>query len=359
MPVGLQEHEAQEPPVLGGVGAAQRVRRHPRDLVGRGCGGKVTLQRRQHVGAERPHRAREQRHVDDRRLTRLRAPEQRAGDPERELHARVAVAEPAALVDGPVERRGRQGGTEAAPRPERGRVVGGLVGVGPSHAEPVAPRVDEPGVDGAQLVDTEPEAVERVGEEVGEEHVGGADEPEQQLAPLVRAHVEADAALATVRELHRLVHAAVGDPQDPLAHEAAVAVAGDGVLDLDDVGAPVGEQRARHGDEEELRELHDAHAVEHRHRRRAHCGLPMLRCLTCWKARMPSTPRSRPSAALLVAARARVRAGVAAVHARPRRRGCARPPPPPRRRRRRRPARRGRRRSRWRSRPRGRRRGSR
>ena len=85
------------------------------------------------------------------------------------------------------------------------------------------------------------------------------------------------------------------DLQDPLAREAAVAVAGDGVLDLDHVGTPVGEQRAARGDEDELRELDDANAVEDRHRRRGGThGLATERCLTCWKARMPSTPRSRP-----------------------------------------------------------------
>ena len=42
--------------------------------------------------------------------------------------------------------------------------------------------------------------------------------------------------------------------------EAALGVAADRVLDLDDVGAPVGEDRARRRDERELRQLQDSKA---------------------------------------------------------------------------------------------------
>ena len=153
-------------------------------------------------------------------------------------------------------------------------------------------------------------------QEVGEEHVGRLDEAEQQVAAFGRRDVEADAPLPAVVHLHRLVHAARADLQDPLAREAAVAVAGDGVLDLDHVGTPVGEQRAARGDEDELRELDDANAVEDRHRRRGGThGLATAEVLDLLEGADAVDAALAADAALLVAARRRVRAGVATVHA--------------------------------------------
>ena len=45
--------------------------------------------------------------------------------------------------------------------------------------------------------------------------------------------------------------------------EATLSVAAHRVLDLDDVGAPVGEDRARRRDERELRDLEDPYALHH------------------------------------------------------------------------------------------------
>ena len=45
--------------------------------------------------------------------------------------------------------------------------------------------------------------------------------------------------------------------------EAALGVAAHRVLHLDDVGAPVGEDGARRGDEGELRDLEDPYALHH------------------------------------------------------------------------------------------------
>ena len=45
--------------------------------------------------------------------------------------------------------------------------------------------------------------------------------------------------------------------------EAALGVAADRMFDLDDVGAPVGQDRARRRDERELRDLQDPDAVHH------------------------------------------------------------------------------------------------
>ena len=55
--------------------------------------------------------------------------------------------------------------------------------------------------------------------------------------------------------------------------DAALRVAGDGVLDLDHVGTPVGQHRTGRGREGELRHLEDAHAF---HRSIAHRMLVSL-----------------------------------------------------------------------------------
>ena len=271
------------------------IGRHARGLAGHRSGGEVPLQRREHVRRECPDRGGEQRHVHDRRLTGSLASVERAGDAEGELHRAVPVAEATALIDRSFERRRRQRGAEPAPGPVGSGVVGGLVGVGPAHAVAVAARVDDLGVDRADVVDVEPELRERRRQEVRDEHVRGLDQAQQQVAALGGRDVEADAALAAVVHLHRLVHSARREAEDALAHEAAVAVTGDGVLDLDHVGTPVGEQRAARGHEHELGELDDTDAFEDGHGR---CGdghgFPTARCFTCWNDRIPSTPRSRP-----------------------------------------------------------------
>ena len=155
--------------------------------------------------------------------------------------------------------------------------------------------IDDLGVDRAEVVDTEAQLRERRRQEVRDEDVRRVDQAQQQVATLGGSDVEADAPLAAVVHLHRLVHPARAEPEDALAHEAAVAITGDRVLDLDHVGAPVGEQRAACGHEHELRELDDTDAFEDGHRRPGHGhGLPTERCFTCWKERIPSTPRSRP-----------------------------------------------------------------
>ena len=74
------------------------------------------------------------------------------------------------------------------------------------------------------------------------------------------AEVEGDRALAPIGQGHGQVHpAAVG--ADALGGEAPVRVAL-GALDPDDVGAPVGEQRAGDGHEHPLGQLDDPDPVE-------------------------------------------------------------------------------------------------
>ena len=100
-----------------------------------------------------------------------------------------------------------------------------------------------------------------IGQEVGEEHVGLAHElVAAPRAPPGMLEREADAALAPVGVLHERLERARGRAAGADV-QAALGVAGDGVLDLDDVGAPVGEHRAGRGREGELRHLDDLHAL--------------------------------------------------------------------------------------------------
>ena len=70
-----------------------------------------------------------------------------------------------------------------------------------------------------------------------------------------------DAALAAVGLLDEVVDSpCAGD--DPGADQATLRITGFGVLDLDDVGTPVGEHRAGGGNERPGRQLDDADATE-------------------------------------------------------------------------------------------------
>ncbi len=77
-----------------------------------------------------------------------------------------------------------------------------------------------------------------------------------------RGNVDPDAALAPVGMLHQRMPVRV-DLDAAHVEEAALGVAAHRVLDLDDVRAPVGEDRSRRRDERELRELQDPKALHH------------------------------------------------------------------------------------------------
>ena len=86
----------------------------------------------------------------------------------------------------------------AAPGPVGAPVVAGSVAVGPVEAEAVPPGVDDPGVARPHLGVGQTERLDRLGQEVGQEDVGGLDQPEHELAPVGMLQVHADAALAPV-----------------------------------------------------------------------------------------------------------------------------------------------------------------
>ena len=133
----------------------------------------------------------------------------------------------------------------------------GPPGVRAVLAEPRDARDDEPRVAGVQHVGAEPELLQPPGPEVLDEHRCVGDEAEQDVAVGVVLEVEDDRALAAVGEL---------EPQ-PLAvalvaprHRAqAVAV---GALDLDHVGAEVGEVAGAVGAGDHRRQVEHADVGE-------------------------------------------------------------------------------------------------
>ena len=84
---------------------------------------------------------------------------------------------------------------------------------------------------------------------------------------------QADAALAPIGVFHQGGEGTTADRHAHHGAQAALGVAGFGVFDLDDVGAPVGQDRTRGRDEGELRHLQYPEAV---HRSDHSCLLMQL-----------------------------------------------------------------------------------
>ena len=145
--------------------------------------------------------------------------------------------------------------------PERERVVGALVGVGPARALAVPADVDDLLVVRADVVDLDVQLLQHARELVGEEHVGRRDELVQDREAVGRREVEAEALLAAVGVLEQRVHVVAHVGDDAGGREAAHGVAPFDVLDLDDLRTPVGEERRRRRHEGVLGDLEDADAL--------------------------------------------------------------------------------------------------
>ena len=128
---------------------------------------------------------------------------------------------------------------------------------GPSWPNPEIRVIDESRVAGVQHVGAEPELLQPPGPEVLDEHGGVGDEAEQDVAVGVVLEVEDDRALAAVGELEpQALAVALVAPR----HRAqAVAV---GALDLDHVGAVVGEVAGAVGAGDHRRQVEHADVGE-------------------------------------------------------------------------------------------------
>ncbi len=246
VPVGFEHDEREEPAVGGPVEVDDRVGHlatvalgHPIDPKEPGAQGR---------GARGPHGGGEERVVHDHRLACALPMEEGRGDPagDRETADDVAKGRPglrdrvASVVGVADDVCG-----SAAP-PEGAAVVAPAFRLGSPLAVARSPHVDDVRIGGADVLDVDPELTARLGAEVGEEHVRGLAELEQDAAALLCAHVEADAPFAPVGELHHVGDPAGPDRDHPHGREPPLRIAGLGVLDLDDVGPPFGQDRAGH-----------------------------------------------------------------------------------------------------------------
>jgi hypothetical protein len=120
----------------------------------------------------------------------------------------------------------------------------------------------ERGVDRAQAIPAEPEALHHAGTEVLDDDIRVADQLLERRAPVGVLQVEHERAFAAVPAVE-----AVG------SHAKRVAV---GRLDLDDVGAEVAEQHRTDRAGDEAREIEDANAFQTRLRRRRRARVPRV-----------------------------------------------------------------------------------
>jgi hypothetical protein len=135
----------------------------------------------------------------------------------------------------------------------------------PSEMPEIRPRLavagnadeDEAGVDLLELVEAQPPLLERPGPEVLDDGVALGDEVEQELLALLRAEVQGDAALVA-RDQRPPQRLAVEVLLTPAPHRVRPVRR----LDLDDLGAEVGDQPAGEWAREQRSQLDDANPLQ-------------------------------------------------------------------------------------------------
>ncbi len=184
VPLGIEHVEAD--PAF--VRRSERSDEHAAQALARNVARRLLTEDRggHEVVRQRPHRRAEQRHVDDRRLARAFALEQRGRDTACEVRAARGVAERAAWLH-ELAARGREHVREAATRPVRNRVEAALIAIGTFEALPRTDRVHALGVDRPDVVGVEPQLGARRRQEVRDVHVGPLDQLVERGAALVVA----------------------------------------------------------------------------------------------------------------------------------------------------------------------------
>ena len=216
------------------------------------------------IGRDIPHGDVEQGDVDGLGPTRRRALVERSRDSSGDRQATHDVAEGRRLLGQHLGARLHERVVDP-PAGEVGRpVVAATRGLRTAHSLAGAAGVDDRRVDGADVVDVEPELGDGGREEVGEEDVRLADEVVEDRATLGRLDVDAHAPLATVGQLDEVVGAGGQAGNDAGADQATLGVTSVGVLDLDDIGAPVREDGTCRGHKGPRGHLHDLDSLHER-----------------------------------------------------------------------------------------------
>ncbi len=110
-------------------------------------------------------------------------------------------------------------------------------------------------------VDVEAEPGTDPGPQVGDEHVGLSNQFVHHLARLGLGQIESDGALAAVGVLEGQVDA-VDRGRDPGGPQSPIGITRLGMLNLDHLGTPVGQNRSGQRDEDEGTDLDDAHSLQ-------------------------------------------------------------------------------------------------
>src|SRR5262249_46729324 len=220
-------------------------------------------------------------HVDA--VARALALEQRAQDAERQQRRAVLVddrgADRGRRLIGAARDRGQAGHAfheQILPRP---------VGVAAGLAVTGRRDVDQPRVDRFRRLPVETVARHDTGAEILDEHVGALDEPPRDGTAVRMLEVEGETALVAMREQEEDAHAVLEEigPR-PVALPQAAARR----LDLDDVGAEVGEELHTRRSEQELCERDDGDARQDRERRPlVHYTSTRLRMCVAAATRLP------------------------------------------------------------------------
>ena len=235
----------------------------PPPLLGPGRQGMFELERQRDGRAHGPHADTEQRDVERQGLAGALPVEQRAEDAAGDGHAADGVPVTRSGLPGQVvDVGGRRAHGAAGPAPVAQEVVAAAVRLGPALAGTGAGHVDDVGVVGLDVLELDVQLLPDGGHLVGQEDVARGGQPVDQVETFGLADVDADALLAPVGVLEQHVHGPHGG-HDAAGGEPTHGVAALGVLDLDDLGAPVGQdgRRGRHegvlGDLEDANTLHD------------------------------------------------------------------------------------------------------
>ena len=161
-----------------------------------------------------------------------------------------------AALEGKLRAGRGQGGGQPAAGPVGGDVVGRLVGVGAVQAVAGDDGVHQAGVAGPQRRLAEADPLQGGDADVGEENVGAVDQGQSHLPSLLGGEVDGDAPLRAVVQLEHRIGRELASQH---ATEGASGIA-PRRLDLDHVGAPVGEDPAGRGSGHPHAQLHDLHA---------------------------------------------------------------------------------------------------
>src|SRR5262249_5861219 len=142
-----------------------------------------------------------------------------------------------------VDLLGRHRVADAAARPENRAVEAAILALRSLVAECAAAHVDDFGVGGANVLEVDVEFPAWPRQVVRQENISRPGDLVEQLLPFQQRQVDTDAALAAVRMLDaRVAQRVERDATD--IDEASLRIAAKRMLDLDNVRAPVGEERA-------------------------------------------------------------------------------------------------------------------